>query len=50
MQTFEPSDYNCIASIWLRELGFSILYGTLNLKLYKYKFKFYFKLSFYLDL
>lgn len=35
IQYFEPSASTCIAIPWFRELGFTIVYGILNLRLYK---------------
>ncbi len=35
IQYFEPTANNCIAIPWFRELGFTIVYGILNLRLYK---------------
>lgn len=35
IQYFEPTANTCIAIPWFRELGFTIVYGILNLRLYK---------------
>ena len=35
LQYFEPSPPTCLALPWFRELGFTLVYGTLNLRLYK---------------
>lgn len=35
IQYFEPTPNICIAIPWFRELGFTIVYGILNLRLYK---------------
>ncbi len=40
VQYFEPIANTCIAIPWFRELGFTIVYGILNLRLYKYVYFF----------
>ncbi|KAK3599047.1 hypothetical protein CHS0354_012535 [Potamilus streckersoni] len=35
IQYFEPSTTTCLIVPWLREVGFSILYGALTLKIYR---------------
>nr|QVK45730.1 G protein-coupled receptor [Proales similis] len=35
LRLLEPSPFTCIAIPWSRELGFTIVYGILNLRLYK---------------
>ena len=35
LQHFEPTTNKCLAIPWLREVGFTIVFGILNLRLYK---------------
>lgn len=32
---FKPSTFRCILLRWVRMLGFSIVYGTVTLKMYR---------------
>lgn len=34
---FKPSIFRCIVLRWVRMLGFTIVYGTITLKLYRYR-------------
>lgn len=34
---FKPSIFRCIVLRWVRMLGFAIVYGTITLKLYRYR-------------
>jgi len=36
VQYFEPTQTSCMVIPWLREVGFSVIYGALVLKVYRY--------------